>query len=216
MLKEEFFSPVSNPALDLVLSGVADSMAAATSVYSLNNGFPEIENAKIAIIGVPEYRGSVFNRQMHRGTEAIRDKFYRLKKHDNNSRIIDLGDLIPGNTIDDTFFALTEITNSLLKKSIIPIIIGGSQDLTIAQFNGYSFKEQLLNIAAVDSRFDLGIAEEEVNSSSWLGKIIMQQPNYLFNFSNIGYQTYFVGANAVDLMSKLFLMPIELARSDQI
>ncbi len=204
MLSAEFFKPVSNPALDLVLSGTSDSMASATSVYSLNNGFPEIENSKVAIIGVPDYRGSVYNRDFKKGTEAIRDKFYRLKKHDSDSRIIDLGDLIPGNSPEDTHYALSEITGTLLKKSIIPVILGGSQDLTVAQFNGYHIFEQLVNIVSIDSRFDLGMPEEPSNSASWLGKIVMQQPNYLFNFSNIGYQTYFVGANAVDLMNKLY------------
>ena len=204
MLNSEFFTPVSNPAFDLMLSGVADSMAAVTSVYSLNRGFPEIGNAKVAIIGVPEYRGSVFNRNFQKGTEAIRDKFYRLKKHENLSGIIDLGDLIPGNTNEDTQYALAEITSELLKKSIIPVILGGSQDLTIAQFNGYRKFEQLVNIASIDARFDLGMPEEAVTSTNWLGKIIMQQPNYLFNFSNIGYQTYFVGSASVDLMNKLF------------
>lgn len=204
MLKAEFFSPVSNPAIDLVFAGIADSLASVTSVYSLNGGFPEISKAKIAIIGVPEYRGSVFNRQFRKGTEAIRDKLYRLKKHDNTGVIIDLGDLIPGNTIEDTFFALSEIIASLLKSSIIPVIIGGSQDLTIAQFNGHTHLNQLQNITAIDSRFDLGMPEEADSSTSWLGKIVMQQPNYLFNFSNIGYQTYFVGANAVELMNKLY------------
>jgi len=43
-----------------------------------------------------------------------------------------------------------------------------------------------------------------MNSDSFLGKIIMEQPNYLFNFSNIGYQTYFVGNESVDLMNKLY------------
>ncbi|HMT30508.1 MAG TPA: formimidoylglutamase, partial [Bacteroidia bacterium] len=84
------------------------------------------------------------------------------------------------------------------------VILGGSQDLTIAQFNGYRKFEQLVNIASIDARFDLGMPEEAVTSTNWLGKIIMQQPNYLFNFSNIGYHTYFVGSASVDLMNKLF------------
>jgi hypothetical protein len=37
-----------------------------------------------------------------------------------------------------------------------------------------------------------------------LSKIILYQPNYLFNFSNIGYQTYFVDPAAIELMQKLF------------
>jgi len=37
-----------------------------------------------------------------------------------------------------------------------------------------------------------------------LAKIILHQPNYLFNFSNIGYQSYFVSTEEIDLISKLY------------
>ncbi|UPT68062.1 MAG: arginase family protein [Sphingobacteriales bacterium JAD_PAG50586_3] len=36
------------------------------------------------------------------------------------------------------------------------------------------------------------------------GKIITHQPNHLFNFSNIGYQTYFVEQPQIELMQKMF------------
>jgi arginase family enzyme len=158
----------------------------------------------MAIIGISEYRRSVFNRKFRSGTDAIREKFYRLKNHEKPCKIVDLGDLIPGNTIEDTYFALTEILEELLKRSIIPVVIGGSNDLAFPFYNAYRGFNKLINIAGIDSRFDLGLPEEEFSSATWLGKVILQQPNYLFNFSNIGYQTYFVGATSVDLMNKLY------------
>jgi formiminoglutamase len=216
MLKTEFFTPLNNPVFDFLVSGVPDTMAASVSVHSLKTGFPETDQANIAIIGIPEYRGSVYERPFRTGTDAIREKFYRLKNHEKPSRIIDLGDLIPGNTLDDTYFALTEILNELLNRSIIPVVIGGSNDLAFPFYNAYKSFNKLINIAGIDSRFDLGMPEEPFNSATWLGKVIMQQPNYLFNFSNIGYQTYFVGASSVDLMHKLFFDAYRLGvvRSD--
>src|SRR5690606_1183267 len=35
-------------------------------------------------------------------------------------------------------------------------------------------------------------------------KIFLHQPNYLFNFSNLGYQTYFVNQDSLRVMDKLF------------
>ncbi len=216
MLRTEFFTPLSDPAFDLMVSNIPDAMAASVAVHSLKNGFPDTENAKIAIIGIPEYRGSVFNRNFRSGTEAIREKLYRLKAHEKPSSIVDLGDLIPGNTLEDTYFALTEILTELLNRSIIPIVVGGSNDLAFPFYNAYKGFNKLINIAGIDSRFDLGLPEESFNSATWLGKVILQQPNYLFNFSNIGYQTYFVGATSVDLMNKLFFDAYRLGhvRSD--
>ncbi len=204
MLRNEFFTPLNDPAFDLMLSDVPDSLAATVRVHSLKNGFPDVENARIAIIGIPEYRGSVFNRSFKSGTDAIREKLYRLKIHDKTSNLVDLGDLRPGNTLEDTYFALTEILSELLTRHIIPVVIGGSNDLAFPFYNAYKVFNKLINIAGIDSRFDLGLPEESFNSATWLGKVILQQPNYLFNFSNIGYQTYFVGSASVDLMNKLY------------
>jgi arginase family enzyme len=204
MLNAEFFKPVATDAIDISSTVVADSLASVTAVYSLQNGFPDTDQAKVALIGVPEYRGSHLNRQSSEGSDAVRDKLYKLKKHEKSSRIIDLGDLVPGNTLEDTHYALTEIIEELLKRGVIPVILGGSQELTVAQFNAYHQFKKLLNVAGIDSRFDLGMPDESFNNTSWLGKLILQQPNYLFNFSNIGYQTYFVGSAAVELMSKLY------------
>jgi hypothetical protein len=37
-----------------------------------------------------------------------------------------------------------------------------------------------------------------------MSHIIMQQPNYLFNYTNIGFQTYFVDQQAITLMKNLY------------
>jgi len=56
----------------------------------------------------------------------------------------------------------------------------------------------------VDPKFDFGDVEQEVNAENFLTHIILHSPNYLFNLSNIGYQTYLVDSASVDLMAKLY------------
>ena len=48
------------------------------------------------------------------------------------------------------------MVSSLVKKKIIPIIIGGSQDLTYAMYRAYDVLEQMVNLVSIDSKFDLG------------------------------------------------------------
>jgi len=62
----------------------------------------------------------------------------------------------------------------------------------------------MINLVAVDSRFDFGIEDELISSHSYMSKIITDKPNNLFNFSNIGYQSYFNAQEEVDLMERLF------------
>jgi formiminoglutamase len=122
----------------------------------------------------------------------------------NNLMIGDLGNIAPGDTVEDTYFALKTVVKELIKLKIVPVIIGGSQDLTFANYAAYEALEQTINLLCVDSKFDLGSTDEEYSSSSFLNKIILHEPNYLFNYSNIGYQTYFVDDKEIQLMDKLF------------
>jgi len=162
------------------------------------------EDTRIALIGVNETRGAAEFYENVNGADLFRAAFFGLKKHDNPSLIADLGNLKPGKTREDTYFGLATVIEELLGMNILPVIIGGSQDLTFAHYLAYKNRKQVINMASVDSRFDLGRPEDDLNSRSYLGKIILEKPNYLFNFSCIGYQTYYVGQQAVELMNKLY------------
>ncbi len=172
--------------------------------YNKKGKFPDLENVDIAIIGVNEERNALNNSGCALAPDSVRKYLYELFRGGNNLKIADLGNIHKGNTIDDTYFALTSIVAELVSNNIIPIIIGGSQDLTYANYRAYEKLKQIINIVAVDPVFDLGKKEEEITSRSYLSKIILQQPNFLFNYTNIGYQTYFVDQEAIELMKNLF------------
>lgn len=171
--------------------------------YEAGKEIPELDSYDIAIIGVQEERNSSFNEGCATAPDFVREKLYYLYQGNPRLRLLDLGNIKPGNEVSDTYFALSAVISSLVESKIIPIIIGGSQDLTFAQYKAYEELGQIINITAVDSGFDLGNAEERFDSHSYLSKIILQQPNYLFNYTNIGYQTYFVDYNAWQLMQEL-------------
>jgi formiminoglutamase len=166
--------------------------------------FPELNDINIALIGVCEDRNSVNNTGCNMAPNEVRSFLYKLYAGTFSPKIVDLGNIMPGKTVNDTYFALRECVEVLVKQNIIPIIIGGSQDITYAQFLGYKNLEQTINMVAVDSVFDLGNPDDDITNNSYLGKIILHQPNYLFNYSNIGYQTYLVEPNSVDMMGKLY------------
>lgn len=62
----------------------------------------------------------------------------------------------------------------------------------------------MVNLVSVDSRFDFGMDDELISTDSYMSKIVMEQPTNLFNYSNIGYQTYFNAQEELDLMERLF------------
>jgi hypothetical protein len=71
-------------------------------------------------------------------------------------------------------------------------------------YRAYDAQEQMVNLVSVDSKFDLGKQEAGVSADSYLSKIILDEPNNLFNYCNIGYQTYYNSQEEIDLIEKLY------------
>ena len=198
-----YFQPIDKEIFDRY-SQQKNLLGNVVNKYIDQDKFPDLSETKIAIIGIPEDRNSVGNRGCGEAPDKIRERFYKLKAGAHPYRITDLGNLRLGETVNDTYAAVSEIMVDLMKDGILPILLGGSQDLTFAQYVAYQKLEETVNIVSVDAYFDLGSTEENLRSHSYLGKIILHEPNFLFNFSNIGYQTYFAGADQVELMNKLY------------
>lgn len=198
----DFLAPVNTEILDFI-SGLSSQQLGSKIVLHTEKQFPDVNKIKIALIGVLENRGS--NTSISEvDLMAARKELYGLYPGNWDASIADLGDILAGNTVEDTYFALRKVASALIKKKIIPIIIGGSQDLTYALYRAYDDLEQMVNLVAIDSKFDFGKESEEVSATSYLTKIIIDEPNNLFNYCNIGYQTYYNSQEEIDLVEKLF------------
>ena len=199
-----FLTPVSDAVLahNELLSPLA--IGKKIKIHSQQKGLPDLEGVELAVIGVLENRNDVNYMGEVLNFDSIRMAFYSLFPGNWNTIIADLGDILKGDSIEDTYFALKTTVSLLVEKKIIPIIIGGSQDLTYANYRAYDIMSPMVNIVNVDSNFDLGDASVEMKNNSYLGKIILEQPYNLFNYAAIGYQTFFNSQEEIDLMDKLY------------
>lgn len=207
MSLSDFFSPLSLDKLSPKNGFLTSQLGMKASFYT--ERFPELEeNAyDIAIFGVQDDRASVNNNGCSLGPDAFREQFYLLNEGDFQCKIIDLGNIKAGAAISDTYIAVKMAVGELMKLNILPVIIGGGQDLTYPQYLAYESLEQKVDLVVVDNKFDLDEDDEEgiaTRSDTYLNKIFLHQPNYLFNFSNLGYQTYFVNQESLKVMSKLY------------
>jgi arginase family enzyme len=198
----DFLKPLDNEILQFIKE-VSSQQLGSKVVFHTEKDFPDLNKIKIAIIGVLENRGDV-NQTEEVDLSHIRKELYGLFPGNWNASIADLGNIHAGNSITDTHFALRKVVSSLIKKKIIPIIIGGSQDLTYALYRAYDDLEQMVNLVSIDNKFDFGKEREAISASSYLTKIIIEEPNNLFNFSNIGFQTYYNSQEEIDLIDKLY------------
>ena len=199
-----FFTPVKDTVVAHLMSQTTSSLGQKINVHTSENGFPDLSGIDIAILGVKEGRGALNNIGCGEELKNIREKLYELFPGNWHTQIADLGNIEKGATLEDTYFAVKSSVEYLLKNKIIPIIIGGSQDITYANYRGYDALEQTVNLVSVDSKFDLGTIDESISSKSFLSKVIMHQPNNLFNYSNIGYQTYFNSQEEISLLDQLY------------
>ncbi len=166
----------------------------------------DLNDFNIAIIGVDEDRGSQENSGTCRAADFVREEFYKLflPPTDREFKILDLGNVKHGETLRDTYFAIAGVVSELLVHKVIPVIIGGSHDLTYGQFLGYKSLQTLINLVVVDEKIDMmENPSKEMDASSYLMSIFTQTPNYLFNYSHIGYQTYLNDYKAVQTLESL-------------
>ena len=198
----DFLHPLSKEIIQHVESLTAQHLGSKVVLHS-DTDFPDLDKIQVAIIGVLENRGA--NNQLQEiDLTSIRKQFYSLYPGNWQNSIADLGDILAGEELSDTYFAVKSVVALLVKRKIIPIILGGSQDLTYAMYRAYDALEQMVNLVALDSKFDLGRENATDMASSYLTRIIVEEPNNLFNYSVVGYQTYLNAQEEIDLMEKLF------------
>ena len=184
-MNTEFLSPIKDSVIAHSVLLSSNSLGRSMRVHSQTEGFPDLDGVKLAIIGVEEDRNTEDNYGSGKDLHHIRRHLYQLFPGNWSTQIADLGNIKKGNATSDTYFAVREVLADLLKQDIIPVILGGGQDVTFSNYRAYDKLEQTVNLVAVDSMFDLGKLEDELSSKSYLSKIIMEEPNNLFNYSNI-------------------------------
>ncbi len=203
-MNTDFLSPVSEKVIANLVDLPAESLGRKIMIHSVEDGFPDLEDVSVALVGVKEGRESINNLECGEDLSKIRQGFYSLFPGEWNITIADLGNIERGSTVRDTYFAVSNVVATLVKQNITVVIIGGGQDVTYANYRAYDTLEQTINLVSVDSHFNLGTLEDDLNSQSYLSKIIMEEPNNLFNFSNIGYQTYYNSQEEIRLLQNLY------------
>lgn len=178
-------------------------------IHTPDSPVGDLSEFKVAIIGIPEDRNAKI-RGSAAAPDHIRNKLYNLYRVNPNLKIIDLGNLIAGNSVQDTYYALRDSVLELKEKGIITIVLGGSQDLTYGIYLAYEKLNALFNFVTVDSRLDLGIIQDEIKPESYLIPILSRKKELLFNYTNLGHQKYLVDQEDVDFLQQQFNDTIRL------
>lgn len=163
----------------------------------IQTDYHQISPHSIVWVCVNESRGSV--RNLNTSFSQLKENFYELAAGNWKLPLFDLGTLQAGNTVNDTYFALQEVLQYIIDRKAIPIIIGGSQDLVWTQYQVLAQLGKPINFTSVDSHIPLQPSEEETLSEDHLlSALVKDSHQLLFNFSNIGYQSYYTSYQIID------------------
>ena len=198
---KDYFEPVTIKAH--YRRGEKNALGTYTEQYIPYKDFPAWENADIVIFGLSDYRSIQLDECPDASNQA-RKCLYELTPPVGKMKIADLGNLITGKTIEDTFAAIRDITSLIIENGKIPLIFGGTKDLALGLFNGYEKNEMTVNLTALDSMPGLSsYHNDKVKRKSYLSRIISSRSKFLFNYTSIGYQSYFAGVDEINILDDM-------------
>ena len=160
-----------------------------------------IESFDLAIMGIPEEKNASV-KGVAQAPNCVREQLYQLSSVNRKTRIIDLGNLKITQNINDTYFAVRDIIQHLESHSVVPVLIGGSQDLTFAMDIAFLSSPYYYHLLTIDNRIDMGYKDKTTTSRNFLETVLQNKDPKLFNYTNLGHQIYFTHSKILDSLEK--------------
>ena len=136
-------------------------------------------------------------------SEKFRTRFYSLHYGDWKQKIIDLGKFNYGHSIEDSNFALKEITKKLSGLGIFIICIGGNSSLLNVVSESLSENNNYLNIVSVDKILGIDSETNEINNTNYISHLIQSDNLKLNFFCNLGYLRHLNSFYKIELLRKI-------------
>ena len=152
---------------------------------------PDLKKVKIALLGVGEKEAN-----------AVREHLYKTVFPFPKGAVADLGNLRKSESS-----LLIPVVYELLTGKVLPVIIGGKDDMAPAQFFAYQDTKALVNMAVVDERFRFGEKGEVYTP------LLSPAHPLLFNFGLIGFQAHQTPPDAVRFLTKSNFDTVRLGKS---
>lgn len=180
-----WLSPISKETFKNFKEYNRNHFAKKLLIHTSVDHFPQLSNAKMAIIGVDEEQAN-----------AVRKALYGMNYPFRTFRVADLG-----NARKKDLSFLIPIVKELLDGDIFPIIIGGDIQFSLAQYQAYQSR-RFVNLTMVDERIRLTPQPKKKADHQLLNTLIKKRKPRLFHLSNIAFQTHFTNQKSLDVLRK--------------
>lgn len=196
----DFLSPVSIQQFAQDEDYKDGQLGSTLAIY--DQEFPHLDEIQIVLLGCGERRGSGVIHPEDNAPDIIRRHLYSLFYWHTDIRVADIGNIKPGSLYTDSNAALKTVVHELMNDGKTVVIIGGSHDLTLAQYNAYADNKKAIEASCIDALIDLNI-DSPFHHENFLMEMLTGEPNYIRHYNHIGFQSYFVHPRMLETMDKL-------------
>ena len=203
----EYFKPVDKKLIDFV-ENLNPNQVGNNIKINGRDDLSSILSSDLVIFSISDFRLDTTDKKSFNADKDFRKKFYSLFYSDWSLNLFDLGNLINGNLVSDTQFALKSIIEFCIKNQIFVISLGGPQYFTLDLYSSLKKNLSKINLVAINNKLEFS----NENNESYLSKIIMDENNKLNHFSNIGFQKHLNSLDEIDLIKKMKFESLSLGK----
>lgn len=174
----------------------------AKHIQIYHDELPELEDVQLVILGIGEIRGTGLFEPESKAADEIRKQLYRLHCWHEDIKIADIGNIVRGAQINDSYAAAQTVLAELIQSGKKVLILGGSHDLTLAQCGAYKNIDQIIEATCIDALIDLK-GDSILRDENFLLDMLTGEPNMVKHYNHIGFQSYFVHPRLLETMDKL-------------
>lgn len=187
---EECFQPVSGQVLAEDYN--AAQWGAHLKYFSGNNDFPDVPGTgfDIVLLGCG-YDMEDLSASCNQTPDSVRHWFYRLYKGDYAVRVADLGNFSLRRSVEETCLQLGRIMAEIQESGAVPLLIGGGSELNFSMYRSFTLLGRYANLLEVSPVLHFKEVSEALTPENVLGRMLGEDPQMLFHYCNLGYQTYF-------------------------
>jgi arginase family enzyme len=181
-------------------------------VYFIDEDHTDIDSLDIILVGCGEFRGQSPTMEYSNGPDLIREEFYKLHYWHAGVKIGDIGNILQGVSLGDTRAALKTVLHELQLHGKKVLVLGGSHDLTLQQYNVFREQDEIIDFTVIDMLADLDDTSGN-RYDNHLMEALTSSPNFVRHFNLLGFQSYFVNPNLIETFDRLHFDCIRVGKA---
>ena len=195
-----FFEPIH--FIETKEPGTYEPLQWGANITCITDEGTEWEDADIVLVGCGEWRGADHCAEYSSSADTIREQLYKMYYWHKGINIADAGNIRQGAGLEDTRAALLMVLQEIHSAGKIAVVLGGSHDLTMQQYEVFKKAEQMVVASVADMLIDLD-ETEAITDKSFLMDMLTGTPNFITHYSHIAFQSYYAHPHMLETLDKL-------------